>query len=111
MFFFLAIAQSAWQFTIFGVLGSLGMGFNPAMQSVILALYVRRGGTESGRLFGALSVIQALWYLVICLLRVLTWKLIYDVCLVPRSLVRPSTGSFMQELSLHSLVLSSLSPS
>jgi hypothetical protein len=61
-FFFLAIAQNAWQFTVFGALGCLGMGFNPAMQSVTLALYARRGGTESGRLFGALSVIQALWY-------------------------------------------------
>ena len=41
--------------------GSLGAGFNPAVQSVALGLYKKRGGTESGKLFGALSVVQALW--------------------------------------------------
>ena len=49
-------------FTAFGMLGSLGAGFSPATQSVMLALYARRGGTEIGRLFGALSVVQALRY-------------------------------------------------
>ncbi|KAG6829195.1 hypothetical protein H0H92_005396 [Tricholoma furcatifolium] len=39
---------------------SLGAGFTPAVQSVALALYRRRGGTESGRLFGAMSMIQAM---------------------------------------------------
>jgi MFS family permease len=47
-------------FTVFAVLGSFGAGFSPALQSVALALYTRAGGTEVGRLFGALSVIQAL---------------------------------------------------
>ncbi|KAF5330575.1 hypothetical protein D9619_005275 [Psilocybe cf. subviscida] len=47
-------------FTLFAVLGSLGAGFSPALQSVALALYTRAGGTEIGRLFGALSVVQAL---------------------------------------------------
>lgn len=61
VYFFLAISQSAWQYTLFSVLSSLGMGFNPAMHSVTSALYARQGGTESGRLFGAMSVIQALW--------------------------------------------------
>ncbi len=59
-YFFMAIAQNAYQFTIFAIMGSFGLGFNPAMQSVTLALYTRQGGTESGRLFGALSVLQAL---------------------------------------------------
>ena len=48
-------------FTLFGVLGACGAGFAPAVQSVALTLYSRRGGTEIGRLFGALSVLQALW--------------------------------------------------
>jgi hypothetical protein len=49
-------------FTIFGMSNALGDGFSPAVQSVALELYLRQGGTESGRLFGALSVIQALLY-------------------------------------------------
>lgn len=47
-------------FTLSSMLGSMGTGFSPAIQSVALELYMQRGGTESGRLFGALSVIQAL---------------------------------------------------
>lgn len=59
-YFFMAIAQNAYQFTISAIMGSFGLGFNPAMQSVTLALHTRQGGTESGRLFGALSVVQAI---------------------------------------------------
>jgi hypothetical protein len=58
---FMGLANTAGAFTLFGILGAFGAGFNPAMQSVTLALYARRGGTETGRLFGALSVLQALW--------------------------------------------------
>ncbi|KAK0210839.1 major facilitator superfamily domain-containing protein [Desarmillaria ectypa] len=47
-------------FTLSSMLGSMGTGFSPAVQSVALELYTQRGGTESGRLFGALSAIQAL---------------------------------------------------
>ncbi|TFK36324.1 major facilitator superfamily domain-containing protein [Crucibulum laeve] len=57
---FMGLATTPLSFTVFGMLGSFGTGFSPAVQSVTLALYARRGGTESGRLFGALSVIQAL---------------------------------------------------
>ncbi|KAJ3502515.1 hypothetical protein NLJ89_g8854 [Agrocybe chaxingu] len=56
----MALSPSALAFTVFGIFGSLGTGFSPAVQSVTLALYARRGGTESGRLFGAMSVVQAL---------------------------------------------------
>jgi hypothetical protein len=49
-------------FGIFGVLGAMGIGYSPAVQTLLLALYARRGGTETGRLFGALSVVQALGY-------------------------------------------------
>jgi len=61
-FLCMGLARTGREFTIFGVFGAFGLGFNPAMQSVTLALYTRRGGTESGRLFGALSVIQAFAY-------------------------------------------------
>ncbi|KIK57642.1 hypothetical protein GYMLUDRAFT_45806 [Collybiopsis luxurians FD-317 M1] len=47
-------------FTTSAMLGSLGSGLSPALQSVALEIYNQRGGAESGRLFGALSVIQAL---------------------------------------------------
>ncbi|RDB23050.1 putative membrane protein C14C4.07 [Hypsizygus marmoreus] len=57
---FMAFAPTATAFTLSSMFGSMGAGFSPAVQSVALALYVRRGGTESGRLFGALSVVQAL---------------------------------------------------
>ncbi|KDR68702.1 hypothetical protein GALMADRAFT_256506 [Galerina marginata CBS 339.88] len=57
---FMALAPTPWTFTLFGMMNALGTAFGPAVQSVTLALYARRGGTEIGRLFGALSVIQAL---------------------------------------------------
>ena len=49
-------------FLAFTLFGSFGSGYSPAVQSVALELYSRRGGTESGKLFGALSVVQALRY-------------------------------------------------
>ncbi|GLB34576.1 putative major facilitator superfamily protein [Lyophyllum shimeji] len=56
----LAMAPTALFFTVASMLGAMGAGLNPAIQSVALAMYRQRGGTESGRLFGALSVVQAL---------------------------------------------------
>ncbi|KAF5315849.1 hypothetical protein D9611_005020 [Ephemerocybe angulata] len=47
-------------FAVYSVLGAMGVGFSPAVQTLALAMYARRGGTETGRLFGALSVVQAL---------------------------------------------------
>jgi len=41
-------------------MGSLGGGFSPAVHSVALELYSRKGGKETGKLFGALSVLHAL---------------------------------------------------
>jgi hypothetical protein len=43
-----------------GVLAALGAGFSPALQTVALAMYARKGGNETGRLFGALSVVHSL---------------------------------------------------
>lgn len=47
-------------FTASGMLWSMGAAFTPANQAVALALFTERGGTETGRLFGALSVLQSL---------------------------------------------------
>lgn len=47
-------------FTILSMASALGTGFSPAIQSVALELYASQGGTETGKLFGALSVVQSL---------------------------------------------------
>ncbi|KAF9532861.1 major facilitator superfamily domain-containing protein [Crepidotus variabilis] len=57
---FMAFALTSIPFTTASLIASFGAGFTPALQSVTLALYTRRGGTEVGRLFGALAVIQTL---------------------------------------------------
>jgi hypothetical protein len=56
----MGLAQSSILFALSGAFGSLGAGFHPAAQSVALALYAKRGGVEIGRLFGAISLIQAI---------------------------------------------------
>ena len=58
---FMALVPTPWAFTICSLMGSFSAGFGPTVQSVALAMYKRKGGTESGKLFGALSVVQALW--------------------------------------------------
>jgi hypothetical protein len=55
-----ALTQSPILFALSGAFSSMGAGFHPAVQSVALALYAKRGGVESGRLFGALSLIEAI---------------------------------------------------
>ncbi|EPQ58298.1 MFS general substrate transporter [Gloeophyllum trabeum ATCC 11539] len=54
------LAPTGGAFTLAAVLGSLGGGFGPAAQSLALELYARQGGRETGRLFGAWSVVQVL---------------------------------------------------
>ncbi|KAF9265618.1 MFS general substrate transporter [Marasmius fiardii PR-910] len=56
----MALAINSTSFTILAMCGALGSGFAPAIQSVALDLYAKRGENETGRLFGALSVLQAL---------------------------------------------------
>ncbi|KAJ7864988.1 major facilitator superfamily domain-containing protein [Mycena olivaceomarginata] len=55
-------APSGLLYTAFTILASFGAGFGPAVQSVALELYTQKndGAMEAGRLFGGLSVIQAL---------------------------------------------------
>ncbi|KAJ7724442.1 MFS general substrate transporter [Mycena maculata] len=55
-------APTGFTFTLLTMLSSFGAGFAPAVQSTSLELYSRKIGAsgESGKLFGALSVVQAL---------------------------------------------------
>ncbi|TDL24842.1 MFS general substrate transporter [Rickenella mellea] len=54
------LGPSPLTFTVFSMLASFSGGFNPAAQSLALVLFARSGETETGRLFGALSVVQAM---------------------------------------------------
>ncbi|KAI0780685.1 major facilitator superfamily domain-containing protein [Trametes elegans] len=56
----LTVVPGGLAFAATSCLGALGMGFGPAIQSVALTLYNRRGGQDTGKLFGALSVVQAM---------------------------------------------------
>ncbi|CAL1705198.1 unnamed protein product [Somion occarium] len=47
-------------FTVFTVMTCFGAGYSPAIQSVALIMYTENGGVESGKLFGAISVVQSL---------------------------------------------------
>jgi len=56
----LTLVRTPTMFFAISLLGSLGSGLGPAKQSVALELYLRTGETETGKLFGALSVAQAI---------------------------------------------------
>ncbi|KAF7985122.1 hypothetical protein HWV62_9037 [Athelia sp. TMB] len=57
---FMGLAPTGVTFTLATLVGSVGQGFTPSVQSVALELYNRRGETETGKLFGALAVVSAL---------------------------------------------------
>jgi len=59
----MASATTGTMFTAYTVVGSLSAGFTPAVQSLALGIYAVRGGEETGKLFGGLSMVQALWYI------------------------------------------------
>lgn len=55
------VASSGTLFACGGFLQALGVGYSPAVQAFALEIYSRRGGKgEAGKLFGAISVVQAL---------------------------------------------------
>jgi hypothetical protein len=60
-FFIIAVSKDGRMFVVAGALGALATGYSPTTQSLSLELYTRRGGlpSEAGRLFGAMSLIQA----------------------------------------------------
>ncbi|KAI5899598.1 MFS general substrate transporter [Schizophyllum commune H4-8] len=57
---FMALARHAWAYVGAAMGAAIGAALPAALQSVALDIYVRRGGSEAGKLFGALSVVQAL---------------------------------------------------
>lgn len=57
----MGLATNSLAFSCFGILGSFGIGFSPAAEAIILALFLRRGDTETGKLFGAIGLVQAIW--------------------------------------------------
>jgi len=57
---FMGLAPTGITFTLATLIGSVGQGFAPSVQSVALELYNRRGETETGKLFGALAFVSAL---------------------------------------------------
>ncbi|KAF9469433.1 major facilitator superfamily domain-containing protein [Collybia nuda] len=63
----MGLSTTSGSFTAASLLGATGAGFNPAVQTVALGMFLGmtgagtgEGSGESGRLFGALSVVQAL---------------------------------------------------
>lgn len=64
-FLSMTVASTGAFFTLASTVGSFGAGFSPAVQAVALDIYTNRSSQsrgEVGKLFGALSVIQALGY-------------------------------------------------
>ncbi|KAJ3800064.1 major facilitator superfamily domain-containing protein [Lentinula aff. detonsa] len=99
----MALVTTPVAFALFGMLGSLGSGFSPALQSVALEMYTERGGTENGKLFGALSVIQALSSQII---GPAMYGLVYmkTVAVFPRTIFFVSVGSTVVSFVFLSLV-------
>lgn len=60
-FVIMIFASNGLVFASGAILQSLGAGYSPAVQAFALDVYSRRGGKgEAGKLFGAISVVQAL---------------------------------------------------
>lgn len=60
-FVIMIFASNGLVFASGAILQSLGTGYSPAVQAFALDVYSRRGGKgEAGKLFGAISVVQAL---------------------------------------------------
>ncbi|KAF5389821.1 hypothetical protein D9757_003673 [Collybiopsis confluens] len=99
----MGVASNALSFTTSAMLGSMGAGFSPALQSVALEIYNQRGGVESGKLFGALSVVQALSSQIV---GPALYGLVYvkTVAIFPRTIFFVSVASAFLSLVFLSLV-------
>ncbi|KAH6918262.1 major facilitator superfamily domain-containing protein [Coprinopsis sp. MPI-PUGE-AT-0042] len=96
----MGLASTGSAYAMSAVLAALGVGLSPALQTVALAMYARKGGSETGRLFGALSVVQALSSQV---LGPTIYGLVYmkTVAFFPRAIFIVSvTGLFLSLLSI-----------
>ena len=61
----IVVANTGPLYTLAATIGSLAAGFSPAVQALALDIYTNRRSEnrgEVGKLFGALSVVQALAY-------------------------------------------------
>ena len=56
----MGLTQSPILFVLSIFFDTMGAGFPPAVQSVALALYAEKGGVETGKFLGALSLIEAI---------------------------------------------------
>ena len=79
-----AIAPQPALFMLSAAMDCLGSGLAPTMQSAVLELYRRSGGTEIGKLLGALSVMEVIGYVFIAciLIHIAEW-----ICIVCRGQV------------------------
>ncbi|KAI0309145.1 major facilitator superfamily domain-containing protein [Amylostereum chailletii] len=61
-FFLMSVATTSWAF-VGGILSvSFGAGYTPTINTLALEFYRRSGGTEAGKLFGAMTFVQVLGY-------------------------------------------------
>lgn len=82
-----AIASTGTIFTLASTISSFGAGFSPAVQALALDIYTNRRAQnrgEVGRLFGALSVLQALGYVFLLTMQA-GFKLVSDRWLITLS--------------------------
>jgi len=99
----LGFAPTPVAFTLSTLVASFGAGSSPALQSVALELYSRRGEKETGRLFGAMSVLQALSSQIIGP-AVFGFTYIGTVAVFPPAIFFLSTGIVLVSFVLLSLV-------
>ncbi|PFH46315.1 hypothetical protein AMATHDRAFT_70138 [Amanita thiersii Skay4041] len=59
-YIFTGLSSTALPYIFFSVTEAMSVSFIPTAQALALAIYTRSGGTESGRLFGALSVVRGI---------------------------------------------------
>ena len=74
-FIAMPLSPNATVFTVWTMITCFGSGFSAAIQNVALIMYTESGGKESGKLFGAISVIQTLWWVVFYYF---CWSLVWD---------------------------------
>ena len=89
----MGLAQNPILYALSAAFGSMGAGFPAAAQSVALALYAKRGGVEIGKLFGAISLIQAIRCDIFVVL--LSYTDLYGHCLALKSWLRSFMDSYM----------------
>ncbi|PCH37836.1 MFS general substrate transporter [Wolfiporia cocos MD-104 SS10] len=99
----MAFAPSGTAFTAYSVMGAFGAGFGPAMSSIASVLYMRNGGKELGKLYGALGVVQAICSQILGPL-IYGMTLIRTVATFPKAIFFVSVGTLVLSLLLLSFI-------